>query len=249
MRGKLDARIDHIADPRITPAGAGKTSLDEFSQQSSAGSPPQVRGKHSFAVTSNGEIGITPAGAGKTKVSAFQPNHSWDHPRRCGENSCHSFFKKPVLGSPPQVRGKRCQTLTVTATRRITPAGAGKTFRFSRHSKDCRDHPRRCGENALTLGTDPEVYGSPPQVRGKHVHGFPRSRLSGITPAGAGKTGFCTCGAACTGDHPRRCGENAKQRERIQGDLGSPPQVRGKPQCKSVRSVAGRITPAGAGKT
>ena len=86
-------------------------------------------------------------------------------------------------------------------------------------------------------------------MRGKQYAEFAGNRYIGITPADAGKT----CATGLRGmplrDHPRGCGENAKQRERIQGDLGSPPRMRGKPLfCVMIYKTLG-ITPADAGKT
>ena len=50
-------------------------------------------------------------------------------------------------GSPPQVRGKlRCVNLD-NLRRRITPAGAGKTYQSGISAIPAQDHPRRCGEN------------------------------------------------------------------------------------------------------
>ena len=50
-------------------------------------------------------------------------------------------------------------------------------------------------------------------------------------------------------DHPRRCGENHHAWAAGHIALGSPPQVRGKPELSRPRRRKGRITPAGAGKT
>ena len=50
----------------------------------------------------------------------------------------------------------------------ITPAGAGKTVYFVGYEKEDKDHPRRCGENALS------------------ANGYDVGKR--ITPAGAGKT-------------------------------------------------------------
>ena len=50
-------------------------------------------------------------------------------------------------------------------------------------------------------------------------------------------------------DHPRRCGENCAVNMYSLSALGSPPQVRGKPEDGCAALVSGRITPAGAGKT
>ena len=50
-----------------------------------------------------------------------------DHPRRCGENGIDSSKNVSMLGSPPQVRGKRSGNDLTISIMRITPAGAGKT--------------------------------------------------------------------------------------------------------------------------
>ena len=52
----------------------------------------------------------------------------------------------------------------------------------------------------------------------------------GITPAGAGKTLHSSAIVCSIGDHPRRCGENDDGDISRLRDIGSPPQVRGKPQ-------------------
>ena len=89
MRGKLIAAIVAALPQRITPAGAGKTSLKPASTLSkvdhprrcgentksmeeiavSLGSPPQVRGKPASALSDRRILRITPAGAGKTSRS------------------------------------------------------------------------------------------------------------------------------------------------------------------------------------
>ena len=97
--------------------------------------------------------------------------------------------------------------------------------------------------------TKQDELGSPPQVRGKLTSRTFISDKVRITPAGAGKTFSPPPMFPNKQDHPRRCGENAYLHLLYDTIHGSPPQVRGKPQCKNVRSMARRITPAGAGKT
>ena len=111
----------------ITPAGAGKTFLDEPEKEEqwdhprrcgenemqvitarvSEGSPPQVRGKHSYLPIFGHFNGITPAGAGKTRFFSNFTSPLKDHPRRCGENFAPVAACMILIGSPPQVRGKR----------------------------------------------------------------------------------------------------------------------------------------------
>ena len=111
------------------------------------------------------------------------------------------------------------------------------------------DHPRRCGENHTTLRTAGCRTGSPPQVRGKLIFVPPFLKLDRITPAGAGKTSPIERTNGDAGDHPRRCGENFIVLLAEQAEMGSPPQVRGKPRRLQPLRQMRRITPAGAGKT
>ena len=213
------------------------------------GSPPQVRGKLRCRSRSGHGGGITPAGAGKTMNILPLLHQVGDHPRRCGENVDMPTEARETLGSPPQVRGKRVQEDIQHLRHGITPAGAGKTPRQGLPTVRRRDHPRRCGENqgiALPLHC---LRGSPPQVRGKLPVGAVQPHQPGITPAGAGKTGFAELTGDDAKDHPRRCGENPVIAYICSRVLGSPPQVRGKLKAISLRGRTHRITPAGAGKT
>ena len=91
--------------------------------------------------------------------------------------------------------------------------------------------------------------GSPPQVRGKRWCEVRDKNACRITPAGAGKTILVQRKLFQLGDHPRRCGENAMLEAELDGNTGSPPQVRGKRNRAVQLFVVDRITPAGAGKT
>ena len=188
VRGKPDAFGEPVHVDRITPAGAGKTSLvlatcsDIMDHPRRCGengimrcrawlrtgSPPQVRGKHYLRVP-----------AASCAV---------DHPRRCGENDLYYIDPSDSEGSPPQVRGKLDRCMGAAAARRITPAGAGKTSDISELLWSRRDHPRRCGENETVCRQVAARLGSPPQVRGKQCAALTRFNCFRITPAGAGKT-------------------------------------------------------------
>ena len=127
VRGKHGMAVEYLANPGITPAGAGKTTggncgacvgqdhprrcgenvCEVTTTEDVSGSPPQVRGKPPFRLRSCSRSRITPAGAGKTRLHNVFFLDSEDHPRRCGENcgaACTGFC---TVGSPPQVRGKR----------------------------------------------------------------------------------------------------------------------------------------------
>ena len=153
------------------------------------------------------------------------------------------------MGSPPQVRGKPWSAPPSPCVRRITPAGAGKTFTKYFTASFVPDHPRRCGENLGLLPLPLRSGGSPPQVRGKPAAQKAPETGLWITPAGAGKTrGGKECRTA-NRDHPRRCGENCAAAQTVSLCSGSPPQVRGKHFGGASDRKPPRITPAGAGKT
>ena len=150
VRGKQEKMKILLTLLRITPAGAGKTNKMIFDElevwdhprrcgenaqalndlDADKGSPPQVRGKQSFAVLPPLRTRITPAGAGKTEFAPLSVHVTEDHPRRCGENLCISLQIPTVAGSPPQVRGKLPPGGMLLCPSRITPAGAGKTAMF-----------------------------------------------------------------------------------------------------------------------
>ena len=132
---------------------------------------------------------------------------------------------------------------------RITPAGAGKTTLKSIKTAQTKDHPRRCGENALGASAACRCAGSPPQVRGKLGDLTSNFIFSRITPAGAGKTHCSHSFAPKSEDHPRGCGENNSKSVATSFVAGSPPRMRGKHHVNVPPSSGNRITPADAGKT
>ena len=188
-----------------------------------------MRGKQLQFVNYYRQTRITPAGAGKTLRTTIICSGVKDHPRRCGENPNDEPVPLHTAGSPPQVRGKQAAESCQAAMLRITPAGAGKTEYGDDILVGFEDHPRRCGENPNREFADSLLAGSPPQVRGKRII----EQMYGCTAE----------------DHPRRCGENIVNKTGREIGKGSPPQVRGKQLLEIDNGYAGRITPAGAGKT
>ena len=65
-------------------------------------------------------------------------------------------------------------------------------------------------------------------MRGKETKMKNYNLSSRITPAYAGKSGFSVAKGAIAEDHPRLCGEKAKETKEFSGELGSPPPMRGK---------------------
>ena len=95
-----------------------------------------MRGTLAYAVRVPLAERITPAGAGKTVYRRDSLHLRKDHPRRCGENRALQQVDTAERGSPPQVRGKRRLKIEIVPCCGITPAGAGKTFKFPQNPID-----------------------------------------------------------------------------------------------------------------
>ena len=167
MRGKLYGGCDPVSQSRLIPAGAGKTASGTLSASFSPahprrcgenylfdtkthevpGSSPQVRGKLRLVEDSIGYVRLIPAGAGKTYFQRASQRQLAAHPRRCGENHERKEVKMDQNGSSPQVRGKPNESPQLCVSRRLIPAGAGKTRPTVLWVAEAAAHPRRCGEN------------------------------------------------------------------------------------------------------
>ena len=173
-----------------------------------------MRGKELNQLQPCGTLRITPAHAGKRGVCSFYDQYNKDHPRACGEKLIVSVAKSCHLGSPPRMRGKVFSLMKFRSNLRITPAHAGKRMVIW-----------------LLLMVS---RGSPPRMRGKdQMFAAPRP-LIGITPAHAGKSDTCPIRSGDSRDHPRACGEKYGWLTTGQGEMGSPPRMRGKARYRGV---------------
>ena len=86
-------------------------------------------------------------------------------------------------------------------------------------------------------------------MRGKDMQRAANVADAGITPAHAGKRRAAHCYTSTAPDHPRPCGEKCLNSFNILPMPGSPPPMRGKDRRTVARRMAGRITPAHAGKS
>ena len=131
---------------------------------------------------------ITPACAGKSSGQRPASMLPWDHPRVCGEKYPGRVIFYFIEGSPPRVRGKASYSSSMPASKRITPACAGKSLSSTGKIIFNKDHPRVCGEKSTLCPFLRSASGSPPRVRGK-VQGATGGLYDGrITPACAGKS-------------------------------------------------------------
>ena len=65
-----------------------------------------MRGKASSLMCISSALRITPAYAGKSSLYVSVINHTWDHPRVCGEKIRAYVKIWNEWGSPPRMRGK-----------------------------------------------------------------------------------------------------------------------------------------------
>ena len=213
------------------------------------GSPPHARGRHPPTTDSFAAPRITPACAGKTIDEKCDGTINGDHPRMRGEDKYRQSNAPKRQGSPPHARGRLHQLMSERALKRITPACAGKTITKSKCLATPPDHPRMRGEDPIRHLGHAEEVGSPPHARGRPYYTCACHTNPGITPACAGKTLKSASGAASDRDHPRMRGEDETARPQLGEHIGSPPHARGRRRPPHANDIAGRITPACAGKT
>ena len=146
------------------------------------------------------------------------------------------------------MRGKDTVYVGTSWYIRITPAYAGKRFRRKSKFYSFWDHPRLCGEKQPDEKPANQPTGSPPPMRGKDAVCIFCMFSCGITPAYAGKSIRLSSYGQGDWDHPRLCGEKARQVLKLDKEEGSPPPMRGKAQCPYKPHGACGITPAYAGK-
>ena len=146
------------------------------------------------------------------------------------------------------MRGKVISTGVASVKIRITPAYAGKRYGICWNKLVYQDHPRLCGEKIQKKVKILQFLGSPPPMRGKDAVCIFCMFSCGITPAYAGKSIRLSSYGQGDWDHPRLCGEKARQVLKLDKEEGSPPPMRGKAQCPYKPHGACGITPAYAGK-
>ena len=229
MRGKANRSTIFCTLCGITPAYAGKRTMATAKLLLHQDHPRLCGEKGEKRAETLLNQGSPPPMRGKVDASVSDENKKRDHPRLCGEKLLFVIDEAQVLGSPPPMRGKDILTILLKLQR--------------------QDHPRLCGEKGTPLSQRPLTLGSPPPMRGKAVISVNRFVVIGITPAYAGKRSILYDAIDTMRDHPRLCGEKAKQSICFAVDTGSPPPMRGKGPTAVSQVVGSRITPAYAGKS
>ena len=152
-----------------------------------------------------------------------------------------------MKGSPPRMRGQVVIVQIDATAHRITPADAGTSSARQDSALRSADHPRGCGDKFEIAHVLPQVFGSPPRMRGQgFVPPYP-SLHNGITPADAGTSAGGQTSRTSGTDHPRGCGDKSPSLRSVLRALGSPPRMRGQAKQPRLACSLTRITPADAG--
>ena len=213
------------------------------------GSSPHMRGTLRKAPRRMVAVGIIPAYAGNTRGYLDSRLQSRDHPRICGEHLIFDRWPVRVTGSSPHMRGTRNRLAPSPVQAGIIPAYAGNTFFPARTADGLGDHPRICGEHAVSRLTGRLAPGSSPHMRGTRTPrpvGWP---CDGIIPAYAGNTSAPSSASIRRWDHPRICGEHSSGIGMIRYGTGSSPHMRGTRAVWMPPTSLRWIIPAYAGNT
>ena len=227
----------------------GEKQLREMDGQPVWGSPPHARGKVHQICSHYMKTGITPACAGKRAPLWWCASAPRDHPRMRGEKNAAYADLFEVMGSPPHAREKDFRRTENPCPHRITPACAGKSSLLRTNRSRGRDHPRMRGEKPCRAVFSFSIKGSPPHARGKVRQIRSTLRVTGITPACAGKRTHQHILYPQHRDHPRMRGEKLYGGAGSGKSVGSPPHARGKEQAEARQTELAGITPACAGKS
>ena len=208
MRGPRRIGLAIVHPAGITPAYAGTTlflptnPVDQWDhprlcgdhlyslgvKSRYSGSPPLMRGPPYEEAGRVLQTRITPAYAGTTRGGCARDSKTEDHPRLCGDHYTKLDTIIAGIGSPPLMRGPRSRLIAIVLVAGITPAYAGTTFISDDVRRLPRDHPRLCGDHPGYAGGVHSTRGSPPLMRGPHIHPPHIEHCLRITPAYAGTT-------------------------------------------------------------
>ncbi len=130
------------------------------------GSSPRVRG----TVRRQGDRYVSkrfiPACAGNSRMDCGKHKPKPVHPRVCGEQHVCPACDSTKGGSSPRVRGTATSTGAGILECRFIPACAGNRFVRPTPPAGSPVHPRVCGEQGRSSGSEISCNGSSPRVRG-----------------------------------------------------------------------------------
>ena len=229
------------------PRACGERASDPPGHIFDSGSSPRVRGTRARGPGRSVDARIIPARAGNAKSRHLPTRRDPDHPRACGERPASGSCSSSRGGSSPRVRGTLIDLNRKSLCSRIIPARAGNAAAWSCASCRTSDHPRACGERHAISPSFDAGPGSSPRVRRTRAPPGFDGRRRRIIPARAGNARSRRRSRRRIADHPRACGERARQNLLPTYDPGSSPRVRGTRDDVDLLAADCRIIPARAG--
>ncbi len=191
LAGKPAGYFAHASSARVHPRAGGEAIADPPYSSGGAGPPPRWRGSRVGVAVGRKCLGSTPALAGKPPGEVLFHRVVAVHPRAGGEADDPLTAQQRAVGPPPRWRGSRRGSGAAGASRRSTPALAGKP--------DLHDRAAGRGDQ-----------GPPPRWRGSRQQILPEAPCAGSTPALAGKPHDAIDAAETLRVHPRAGGEASR---------------------------------------
>ena len=213
------------------------------------GSSPRVRGRPAACSSPATGDGLIPASAGQTHFLHRCHRLARAHPRECGADLHRRSATFVNRGSSPRVRGRRTRPTCRSCRLGLIPASAGQTYPFPSCKLSSTAHPRECGADAAKHSEILRRQGSSPRVRGRLDHLRRPRQDRGLIPASAGQTPCYQNGSHSTRAHPRECGADEVEGDKLCLIRGSSPRVRGRRLRLRRRVGVARLIPASAGQT
>ena len=269
VRGTAGQHVQLCAHFRFIPACAGNSRAEAVQPRqapvhprvcgeqegrldravANVGSSPRVRGTGTRGLQEQHGERFIPACAGNRYYAPALARYSAVHPRVCGEQGLGQQVVLGAVGSSPRVRGTASGNCGNGSRIRFIPACAGNRSSAMRCTCNSAVHPRVCGEQPHRKGFARWADGSSPRVRGTDRHGIPRAIAVRFIPACAGNRSASIAQSARASVHPRVCGEQMVQLQRVYRRHGSSPRVRGTVALLGGGLVGGRFIPACAGNS
>ena len=172
LRGTYMRDARRVIDCGIIPALAGNI-IDLWDEKNAATDHPRACGEHDGTWAEPYICrGSSPRLRGTSRPHARRCACPQDHPRACGEHSFVPTFRNIRAGSSPRLRGTCARERERENLGGIIPALAGNIVSTYLASPQCWDHPRACGEHALSQTGLVANSGSSPRLRGTFIRVF-----------------------------------------------------------------------------
>ena len=235
--------------PRAHPRAGGAVRSCPRTRQSWRGSSPRGRGGHESRAAFTDLPGLIPARAGRSSgfLSIFVSAGA--HPRAGGAVVLWCPSDSSLPGSSPRGRGGLMRAGTLTASKGLIPARAGRSSWTARPSCASRAHPRAGGAVRRTCAPTSSPAGSSPRGRGGQQRTSGRVLRAGLIPARAGRSSRSGAPPRRARAHPRAGGAVSCVLPQADSHEGSSPRGRGGHSSAGRQVQGSGLIPARAGRS